>query len=278
MQIGYNTNGFGFHHLDDALGIIAETGFRCVALTPDVHHLNPFLTSSADVASLKRRLADLNLSCVIEAGSRYILDPRRKHRPTLLDDRPQPRVDFLKRCMDLAVALGAGCVSTWSGARPAEGHHADLGDKALFEILALQWQRCCDALAGSEIPLALEPEPGFLVATCEDYERLCGLMTQSIPLTLDVGHCVCEGGLTPQAAIIKHAKALVNVQLDDMRPRVHDHLMFGTGDVDFAAVFAALNSIDYRGPACVELSSASRNAVETAKASMVFLQRFIHEG
>ena len=66
---------------------------------------------------------DLDLVPVIETGARFLLDPWRKHRPTLLEDDPADRarrLDFLRRAVDLAAAVGAGVVSLWSGARPPE--------------------------------------------------------------------------------------------------------------------------------------------------------------
>ena len=42
MFLGYNTNGFAHHRLEDAIAILAELGYRSIALTLDYHALNPF--------------------------------------------------------------------------------------------------------------------------------------------------------------------------------------------------------------------------------------------
>lgn len=271
MQLGYNTNGFGFHRLEDAIDIIAELGYQCVALTLDVHHADPFEHETAWFRSLAERLRRHKLSCVVETGARFLLNPRLKHRPTLLDNDPRLRVQFLNKAIEIAETLGAAVVSLWSGARP-EGWQDS--DDELYQRLAEHLAPIVERGKAAGISVALEPEPGFLIESMADYERLCGVLGQRVPLTLDVGHLRCVEAAPEAEFIERYREEVVNVQLDDMRAGQHLHLPFGTGEVDFPAVFAALASIGYTGPACVELSDASRNAVTVARESMVFLKRY----
>ena len=129
MHLGYNTNGFAHHRLPDAVEILADLGYAGVALTVDVHALDVFakhyVAERDDIAEL---LAARRMTSVIETGARFLLDPTRKHQPTLLDSLAVPRgrrVDFLKRCVELAAALksdarseerrvGKECRSRWS--------------------------------------------------------------------------------------------------------------------------------------------------------------------
>ena len=115
MFLGYNTNGFAHHRLADAIDILREQGYAAVALTPDVHHH----IGDADLRGLR---------CVIETGARFLLDPRRKHQPTLLDPDPAARAvrsHFLGACIRDAAALGADAVSFWSGAADATMSHGE---------------------------------------------------------------------------------------------------------------------------------------------------------
>src|SRR5919198_2144401 len=115
MLPGYNTNGFAHHRLEDALTILAELGYEGVSLTLDHHALDPFDAAlPAQLAAVRALLQKHGLRCVIETGARFLLDPRRKHQPTLLSpsetDRGRRR-DFLQRAVVIARELGADAVS-----------------------------------------------------------------------------------------------------------------------------------------------------------------------
>lgn len=266
----YNSNGFAFHRIEDAVRILADLGYDGLALTPDVHHLDPYRTPAQDLAAFRALLAEHRLAIVLETGARFVLDPARKHRPTLLD-APQDahrRVEMLCRCVDMAEALGAPVVSLWSGAAP-EGVTDDVAFTRLVEGL----RTVCAYAERAGIRIGFEPEPGMLVERADHWPRLRDAVGHaSLGLTLDVGHCLATEEGDPADAIRAHAADLVCIQLDDHRAGVHDHLMFGEGEVDFAAVAAAVREVGYTGPLEVELSRHSATAPATAAASVAFLR------
>jgi L-ribulose-5-phosphate 3-epimerase len=271
----YNTNGFGFHRLEDATRILARVGYDGVALTPDVHHLDPLRSSAADVAAYRALLDDLGLSAVVETGARFVLDPDRKHRPSLLDDEAgaSRRLDFLRRCVDLAHALGARVVSTWSGSAP-EG----LARDEALDRLARGLSRLCEHAAGSGVRVGFEPEPGMLVERLDAWPRVRDAVGHpSLWLALDVGHCLATDEGQPADAVRRHAREIAVLQVDDHRRGVHDHLALGEGEVDWTALGRAVAESGYEGPIEVELSRHSSDAPRAASRSLAFLRDVLPE-
>jgi L-ribulose-5-phosphate 3-epimerase len=265
----YNTNGFAFHRLDDAARILAEIGYDGVALTPDVHHLDPLRASPSDVVAFRRLLDDLGLAVVIETGARFVLDPARKHRPSLLDAPSEAarRLDFLKRCVDLAGALGAPVVSTWSGSGP-DG----LGEREGFDRLVGGLRRLCAYAAGSGVRVGFEPEPGMAIETIAGWTRVRDAVAHpTLGLTLDIGHCLATREGDPAALLRQHAAEIVVLQVDDHRAGRHEHLMFGEGEVPWTAVASAVRDSGYAGPIEVELSRHASEAPTAARRSFDFL-------
>ena len=275
MLLGYNTNGMAHHALPAALELLAEHGYRSVAITLDHCCLNPYADDFA--AQLRRTgelLAKWDLRSVIETGARFLLDPRRKHRPTLVSSRSEGRprrVEFLRRAIDAAAALGSDCVSLWSGILP-DNAAAEDGWRRLEEGLGSVLQYA----ERREVTLGFEPEPGMFVDRMEMFAELVSrLDSPRLQLTLDVGHLHCQGE-TPIAAVVRRwGERLVNVHLEDMRAGVHEHLMFGDGEIDFPPVVAALAEVGYTGGVHVELSRHSHEAPTAVAKAAQFLTPLI---
>jgi L-ribulose-5-phosphate 3-epimerase len=270
LRFGYGTNGFANHRLDDALAVIADLGYEGVALTLDHDHLDPFAGELARrVDAVSHRLRELGLSVVIETGARYLLDPWRKHSPTLLEDDRELRLEFLRRAVDIGADLGAEAVSFWAGVRPA-----DVGEATAWERLVDGCARTVWAAQQRGVTLGFEPEPGMLVPDIAAWRRLHTELGSpaAFGITLDIGHCRCLEPIPVPDCVTAVAEHLVNVQIDDMRRDVHEHLEFGTGEIDFPPVLAALSAAGYTGLVAVELPRHSHAAPTVAARSLEFLR------
>jgi sugar phosphate isomerase/epimerase len=275
MLLGYNTNGFAHHDPFDALEILAEIGYRSVALTLDQGPLNPFAADwPANLSRLKDALRRLQLKNVIETGARFLLDPRQKHEPTLVsasETERNRRIDFLKRSIDAAALLDSDCVSLWSGTR-----RDDASDEATLERLAESLRVVLRHATNSGVTLGFEPEPGMFIDTMKSFSRLLQWIdAPHLQLTLDVGHLWCQGELPIADYIARWGQRIVNVHIEDMRAGVHEHLMFGEGQMHFPPILDALAKTGYRGALHVELSRHSHEAPTAAKKAFDFLQPLI---
>lgn len=272
MLLGYNTNGLAFHRWQDGLELLAEVGFRAVAITVDHHCLNPFAANFvAELAEMRRTLERLQLRSVIETGARFLLDPRLKHEPTLISSTTEGRarrIEFLCRCIDLAKELNSDAVSLWSGVWRGDD------ESQAWSWLLDGCRRVTDYAEQQGVQLAFEPEPGMLIETLEQYGQLADqLHSPRFGLTIDIGHvqCVEDGPIADH--LRRWSDRLCNVHIEDMRRGVHEHLRFGEGEIDFPPVIAALREIGYTGCVNVELSRHSHMAPEVMCESFAFLSR-----
>jgi len=273
MRFGYNTNGFAHHRLEDALAILADLGYQSVAITLDHQTLDPFDPDlPCQLSKVRDVLQQRNLRSVVETGARFLLDSWHKHQPTLISAdglARSRRIEFLQRAIDIARELNSDAVSFWSGSA-SDDAPADV----LLNRLVDGCGQVCDYAAKHQVRLAFEPEPGMIVDTMARFAAFHEKAAHAwLGLTIDVGHLHCQGE-TPIADHLRRWRELLwNVHVEDMRRGVHDHLMFGEGEIDFGPVLRTLEEIGYDGGVHVELSRHSHDAVNTARRALEFLRR-----
>ena len=290
--LGYNTNGLAHHDLFDAVELLAEIGYRGVAITIDHNALPPYGKHSRQrLTRLRRSLQRLEMRSVIETGARFLLDPRTKHEPTLLSEDRRRRIDFYKYAVDCAAELNSDCVSLWSGTGPFFGEKTRLADRGLTEKMdqsplaarAQAMDRLVEGLgevlayaSQHGVTVAFEPEPGMLIDSMQAFEALLRRIdAPNLKLTLDIGHLHCQGETPIPDAIRRWAPRLANIHIEDMRAAVHEHLMFGEGEIDFPPILQALTAVDYTGGLYVELSRHSHDAPTAAKRALQFLEQIV---
>jgi sugar phosphate isomerase/epimerase len=277
MRLGYNTNGLAHHRLTDAIELLADHGYASVALTLDAGALDPYedpTVLARQVDQVRSCLDRRGMARVVETGARYLLNPRVKHDPTLMDPDPARRsirADFLLRAIDLARELGAECVSLWSGKLPVP-----IAEDLALDSLAEALRPVLDRAEAAAMPIAFEPEPGMFIDTFARFAKLDERVRHPLfDLTVDLGHVHCiEAG-----AIADHlrrwAPRIRNIHIEDMAREVHEHLMFGEGTMDFPPIFGALREIGYAHGLHVELSRHSHMAVEAVQRAATFLKPLV---
>ena len=277
MHLGYNTNGLAHHDILEGIELLAEIGYRSVAITLDHGWLNPF---DEDLPEQIERVGSLlkrrGLRSSIETGARFLLDPRNKHEPTLVTadaaERAR-RIDFLERAVDIAHQLESDCVSIWSGIL-----RDDATDAEAFGRLVSGLEGLLAYAEEKKVVVAFEPEPGMFIDTMDRFSQLLQRVdAPQLKLTLDIGHLHCQDETPLDEQIKRWAGRLVNVHIEDMRRGLHEHLMFGEGEIDFAPVMTALAKSDYRGGIHVELSRHSHMAPQAARESFAYLAKLLHQ-
>jgi sugar phosphate isomerase/epimerase len=273
MLLGYNTNGFAYHTIEDALAILHRIGYGSVAITLDYYTLNPRRRDTKDqLRSVRRLLSRYELHSVIETGARFLLDPWRKHQPTLVSpsfNERLARLQFLKQAVDVAHALGSDAVSFWSGT-PVDQAPRSIHMQCLIEAC----RTLADYADRQGVLLAFEPEPGMFIDTMARCRELLEcLQTPGIGVTIDIGHLHCQSELPITGQLLAWQNRIANIHIEDMRKGVHEHLMFGEGEIEFGPIVETLRDIRYRGGVHVELSRHSHDAVHAAETAFAYLSQ-----
>jgi sugar phosphate isomerase/epimerase len=248
-----------------------------VAITIDHGALSPKSPDwKPQLVELRKLLQEFGLRSVIETGARYLLDPWRKHEPTLVSAHPAARarrVEFYRHAIHCAAELQSDCVSLWSGIVRDGVSRAEAWKRLLDGL-----QTVTEAAAAAGVTIGLEPEPDMLVSSMASFDEL--LRQYSAPnlrLTIDVGHLHCQQELPLSDYVHRYGARLANVHLEDMRAGVHQHLQFGDGEIDFPPVLQALADEQYRGGIHVELSRHSHEGPQDARLAFEYLTPLLNK-
>ena len=273
VRFAYSTNAYTQFPLLEAINEIRRLGFEGVEILADAPHAFPGGVNVAALAcALKTsRLVISNLNGNTSLG----LDTEKRDPtgfwPSFLDPDPgvrRMRMDYVKSVVDLARALGAESVCTASGRLPrgvsksrASGFLID----ALEPILAHAEKR-------PPVRLGVEYEPGFLIG---DLRSLLGLLQKIrhplLGANLDLGHAVCVGD-DPCEAIEALQGRIWNMHVEDIRGRIHEHLVPGKGEIRFDRIRDAVEKGGYKGFLTLELYPYKANPSEAGKRGLEFLK------
>src|SRR5215213_4788576 len=255
IRLAFSTNAFKKNTLDEAIDFIGGIGYAGAELMADLHHAYPPVMDAERLAHTQKHLADRKLP-VSNVNAFTLFACGDTYHPTWIEDdaaKREQRIEHTLNCIDLAAQFGARTISLQPGG-PTIGTtiSRDLAGERYAEGL----HRVLPRAKAKDLILAIEPEPGLFIETAAEYLEFKNRFFKDddhVRMNCDIGHLFCVGD-DPAQVIRHHAEHVAHVHLEDIgRNRVHQHLTPGKGVIDFAAVFKALEAIDYRGWTTVEL-------------------------
>ncbi len=277
MKLGFSTNAFIRHSLINAITFIAACGYAGIEILADKPHL--FATNISDKAlvDIKRRILDEGLT-VSNLNTNTVMGfyenqmPETIFEPSLsnpMNAVRKLRIEYSKRCIDMAYALGSPSISITSG-RPVPGIHPDES----FELLARSIRMISSYAEDMNIRIAMEYEPGLLIESARELAMLIDAVDHPLfGANLDVGHSRVAGeDLAEVIGLL--GRSIFHIHLEDIRGRKHYHLIPGLGDLDFQLIFGLLSSSGYRGFITVELYTYPQKPYEAAQRAIEHLRHF----
>ncbi|HEX4589024.1 MAG TPA: sugar phosphate isomerase/epimerase family protein [Gemmataceae bacterium] len=274
MKLAFSTNAYLNFSFEEAVRRIAAIGYCGVEVMADVPHAWPAFLLPEQKRAIGESLAanGLSISNVNAFMMNAINDRRQRYwHPSWIEPDPHYRairVDHTKRALSLAKELGAACITTEPGGPVGAGESWSAALKLFVEELKPVAEHAEEA----GVMLLVEPEPGLLIEKSEQFEEFMRhVESPAVGLNFDVGHMYCVGE-DPPTALRRLGRYVRHVHLEDIAAnRVHHHLVPGTGAIDFAATFRALDDIDYGGWVTVELYPYIDDPDRAARAAFDFV-------
>lgn len=259
VDLAFSTNAYVRHSLPEAVERIADCGYKGVELLGDVPHAYFPEFGEADQENLlnvldRTELSVSNINANTATGYYEDAPPSSFFAPSVItanDDAREWRIEYTKRAIDLAEAVDAPAICLASG-RPLPGTLPEETYEYLLDSLA----EILDYAEARGIDVGIEFEPELLIeCTHETLNLIDDVNRDSLGINLDLGHAAVYGE-EPTEAIRQTAGHITGIHLEDIVGGVrgkHYHRIPGEGDLDFAAIFDALDDIDYDGFATLEL-------------------------
>jgi protein FrlC len=218
----------------------------------------------------------------VQLGHPFLLGPR-AHEPGLAALDPSPatgrgaRVAAALAAARIAGFLGSPYVTVTAGLPsgsdgPPECARPGAGDFARQEAAFAAALAEIVAARPKTVKVAIEQEPEHVIRSAGQVLALCRRFEGEVFSNYDVGHGAVMGE-DPVDAVRELGPFLSNLHLEDIKGRAHKHLMFGEGDLDFKALFAALREIRYAGDLTPDLYPFKDRAAWAAWESAEFLAR-----
>lgn len=234
------TNTYHTYSLEEALAGIAAAGFKSVELTSVpgwTEHVRRD-AGAEEIAHVKDLLKAYGLTAVSLAGHSDLVS--------------EAGIAEFRKALNIAQKLGISYVTTSTGGHDASsgGSLEDQRNHFLTHI-----RPAADEAAAMGITICLETHGGLLASGVIAKKLIEDIGKENIGINYDPGNVIFYGGVRPEEDIQTSADAVKHMHCKDQigGPGVWNFPQVGTGEVDFATIFAALDKVGFDGPVSIEI-------------------------
>ena len=282
VDLAFSTNAYtDGYSVQTAVRRIADHGYDGVEILGDDPHAYFPEFGEGDRESLlaaldETGLAVSNVNANTAMGYYDDAPPSAFFEPSVIradDEARQWRIEYTKSAIDLADAVDAPAVCLATG-RPLPG---TMPEEA-YDLLVDSLEEILDHAEERGIRVGIEYEPELLVEnTDEALELIDDVGRESLGVNLDVGHAAVYGEDVAES-IRRTGDRITGVHLEDIvggRRGKHYHRIPGEGDLDFRAIFDALDDIGYDGFATLELYTYPGEPDRAASEAYEQLEQYV---
>ena len=266
----YSTASLPAISLGEIAQILKNTSFKGVELVLTPEMLQKF-SSTNYWKQARETLEEQSLTLRnIHLGNPYLLSSV-AHEPGLSSPIPKERqikLDGVLQSIEIAYHSGTPRVTMTSGLPKEKIKSLKQQEDCFYESVHTLMQEL-----PPEVKLGLEQEPEHVIHSTEQMSKLC----QEFPtmgLNFDVGHSEVLGEDIPKCLEILFPY-LYNIHFEDIANNIHEHKLFGDGDIDFSPIFEVLKKKEYVGDMTPDLYPFSEKYSKALKNSANFFQQHL---
>ncbi len=218
MKLAYSSNAYLNFSIEETIARIAALGYEGLELLADVPHAWPAGLLEESKQAIRQCLQRHRLAIANVNGfmMNAVADPRQPYwHPSWIEPDPHYRAirrEHTKRALRLAKELGAPSIQTSGGGPLPPGQSWQSAAGVFYD----QIMPCVQLAEQLEVLLLIEPEPGLMIETFEQYlEFAARIGSPWVGLNFDIGHAFCMGQ-DPQQWIARLASHTKHYHIEDI--------------------------------------------------------------
>lgn len=267
-RLAVSTNTYHSYSFEEAVAGISAAGYTSVELSSVPGWTEHVLRASSEQ----------DLHEVAKLVSHYGLEPISLSGHS--DLASETGMDEFRKALGIAARLGIRYVTTSTGGHDASSEGTLDEQRAAF----LQWIRpLADEAAADGIEICLETHGGVSATGALAAQLVQEIDRPNVGINYDTANVIFYGKVRPETDILAAAPFINHLHIKDQigGPGVWNFPQIGTGEVDFAPIFAALAAVNFNGPCSIEIEFQGEpwpplSEVElTLRNSREFLRQFI---